>query len=123
MMVRAIDEFPILTVAAAFAAGETTFADGAELRLKESDRISAMAAGLQSMGADVTEQPDGLRVQGGLALTGAFVETFGDHRIGMAFAVAALGASGAVCIADADAIAVSDPHFLSVLDSLRPESF
>jgi 3-phosphoshikimate 1-carboxyvinyltransferase len=120
-MVRAIDEFPILAVAAAFADGETNFADGGELRLKESDRLATMAMGLQSMGADVHEQPDGLCVRGGGTLTGASVETFGDHRIAMAFAVAALGASGPVQIADADAIAVSDPRFLSMLETLRSE--
>jgi 3-phosphoshikimate 1-carboxyvinyltransferase len=120
-MVRAIDEFPILAVAAAFADGETVFADGAELRHKESDRLATMAAGLQRMGVAVREQPDGLLVEGGGRLAGATVETFGDHRIAMAFAVAALGASGPVRIEDADSIAVSDPRFLAVLETLRAE--
>ncbi len=120
-MVRAIDEFPILAVAAAFADGETVFADGAELRHKESDRLATMAAGLQRMGVAVREQPDGLVVEGGGRLAGATVETFGDHRIAMAFAVAALGASGPVRIEDADSIAVSDPRFLAVLETLRAE--
>ena len=120
-MVRAIDEFPILAVAACFAEGETSFTDGAELRVKESDRLAAMAVGLQSMGASVVELPDGLRIRGQVPLAGAAVESFGDHRIAMAFAIAALGSGGSVRISEADAIAVSDPRFLSVLESLRSE--
>lgn len=118
MMVRAIDEFPILAVAAAFADGETIFADGAELRIKESDRLRAMAEGLTALGATLEESADGMRIRGG-SLTGGRVASQGDHRIAMAFAVAALGASGSVEIAGADAIAVSDPRFLAVLDELR----
>ena len=121
-MVRAIDEFPILAVAACFAKGETRFSDGAELRVKESDRLAAMALGLQSMGASLKEHSDGLWIQGGQPLSGATVESFGDHRIAMAFAIAALGAGGAVHIKDAEAVAVSDPRFLTVLEALRGEN-
>ncbi len=117
-MLRAIDEFPVLAVAAAVAQGETVFADGAELRVKESDRIVAMAAGLARLGANVTERPDGLVVVGG-RLGGGEIESHGDHRVAMAFVVAALAASGPVVVHGADAIAVSDPGFLLTLAELR----
>jgi cyclohexadieny/prephenate dehydrogenase / 3-phosphoshikimate 1-carboxyvinyltransferase len=117
-MLRAIDEFPVLAVAAAAAHGTTRFADGAELRVKESDRIAAMASGLAALGAKVEEQRDGLVVHGG-ALHGGAVESHGDHRIAMAFVIAALVASAPVTIRGADAIAVSDPGFLLTLASLR----
>jgi 3-phosphoshikimate 1-carboxyvinyltransferase len=119
-MVRAIDEFPILAVAAAFAEGETIFADGAELRVKETDRLRAMAAGLTRLGATLEESAEGMRIRGG-SLCGGRVASHGDHRIAMAFAVAALGASDTVEIDGADAIGVSDPHFLAVLEKLRTE--
>ena len=74
------------------------------------------------MGASLKEHSDGLWIQGGQPLSGATVESFGDHRIAMAFAVAALGSGGAVHIKDADAVAVSDPRFLTVLEALRTEN-
>jgi len=117
-MLRAIDEFPVLAVAAAVASGETRFADGAELRVKESDRIAAMAIGLGRLGIAVEERPDGLVVHGG-RLGGGEVESHADHRVAMAFAVAALAASAPVTIRGADAIAVSDPGFLLTLAKLR----
>jgi len=117
-MLRAIDEFPVLAVAAAAATGTTRFADGAELRVKESDRIAAMATGLARLGIAVEESADGLVVHGG-SLGGGEVESHADHRIAMAFVVAALAASGPVTIHGADAIAVSDPGFLLSLASLR----
>ena len=117
-MLRAIDEFPILAVAAAFATGPTHFGDGAELRVKESDRIAAMAAGLAALGATVVEEKVGLLVHGGAALRGGTVESHGDHRVAMAFVVAALGAQAPVLIRGADAIAVSDPGFLATLAGL-----
>jgi 3-phosphoshikimate 1-carboxyvinyltransferase len=117
-MLRAIDEFPVLAVAAAVAQGETRFADGAELRVKESDRIAAMAAGLSRLDVTVVESADGLVVSGG-RLGGGEVESHGDHRIAMAFVVAALAASAPVTVHGADAIAVSDPGFLVTLASLR----
>jgi 3-phosphoshikimate 1-carboxyvinyltransferase len=117
-MLRAIDEFPVLAVAAAVAHGETRFADGAELRVKESDRIAAMAVGLARLGISVEERADGLVVRGG-RLGGGEVESHADHRIAMAFVVAALAASAAVTIRGADAIAVSDPGFLLTLAELR----
>ena len=118
MMLRAIDEFPVLVVAATCAHGETRFADGGELRVKESDRIAAVAGGLRGLGAAVEETADGLVVRGPLALDGGEVDSRGDHRIAMAFAIAALVARGAVTIRGASAIAVSDPDFLATLAAL-----
>jgi 3-phosphoshikimate 1-carboxyvinyltransferase len=117
-LLRAIDEFPVLAVAAAAARGVTRFADGAELRTKETDRIAAMAAGLGRLGIAVVERPDGLEVIGG-RLGGGEVESRGDHRIAMAFAVAGLAAVAPVTIRGAAAIAVSDPGFLATLARLR----
>jgi len=120
-MLRAIDEFPVLAVAAALAAGETRFRDAGELRVKESDRIAAMAAGLRALGAEVSELPDGLVVRGPSVLGGGVVESRGDHRVAMAFAIAALAARAPVEIRGADAIPVSDPGFLGTLARLRGE--
>ena len=117
-MLRAIDEFPVLAVAAAAADGVTRFADGAELRVKESDRIAAMATGLRALGISVEESEDGMVVHGG-RLGGGTVESHADHRIAMAFVVAALVAAAPVTIRGADAIAVSDPGFLLTLATLR----
>jgi 3-phosphoshikimate 1-carboxyvinyltransferase len=106
----AIDEFPALMVAAACAEGETMLTGAAELRVKESDRIAATAAGLEALGARVEERPDGMRVTGG-ALTGGTVHSLGDHRIAMAFAMAALRASGPVRITDCGNVDTSFPGF------------
>lgn len=112
-----IDELPVLAVAAAFADGVTTIRDAAELRLKESDRIEAMAAELAALGVGVEELPDGLVVRGGLAPRGT-VRSHGDHRVAMALAVAGLGPSGAVQIEDFAASAVTWPGFIDDLRSL-----
>jgi 3-phosphoshikimate 1-carboxyvinyltransferase len=86
--------------------------------VKESDRIAALAENLRRMGATVEERPDGLRVEGRAAgkLRGAEIEPHGDHRIAMAFAIAALGANGATLIRDADCAGVSYPTFFDDLD-------
>ncbi|MDG2303808.1 MAG: 3-phosphoshikimate 1-carboxyvinyltransferase [Candidatus Binatia bacterium] len=118
-MLRAIDEFPALAVAAAVAEGSTRFADGAELRVKESDRIAAMTQGLSRLGVQVQEAADGLVVHGGSGIGGGEVETHRDHRIAMAFAVAGLVARGPVRIRQADIMAVSDPGFLRTLRRLQ----
>jgi 3-phosphoshikimate 1-carboxyvinyltransferase len=89
------------------------------LRVKESDRISALAEGFRSMGADIEEQPDGFHVRGRRRLRGGEVDARNDHRLAMAFAIAALGASGPTAIQDAGAAAVSYPEFFAVLESLR----
>jgi 3-phosphoshikimate 1-carboxyvinyltransferase len=90
-----------------------------ELRVKESDRISALADGLRRMGGDIEELPDGFHVRGARRLRGGEVDARNDHRLAMAFAIAALGASGPTVIADAGAAAVSYPEFFAVLESLR----
>lgn len=110
-----IDEVPILAVAGACAEGRFSVAGASELRVKESDRIAALVEGLRAMGASVEERPDGLAVDGGRALRGAAVRSHGDHRIAMAFAVAALGASGDTEIEDAECASVSFPEFYDVL--------
>ena len=118
-MLRAIDEFPVLAVAACCAAGVTRFADAGELRVKESDRLAAMAEGLRRLGASLEEQPDGMTIRGPTRFAGGVVESQGDHRVAMAFAIAALVAAGPVEIRGAEAIAVSYPEFLATLDDLR----
>jgi 3-phosphoshikimate 1-carboxyvinyltransferase len=106
----AIDEFPALFVAAACAHGETTLAGARELRVKESDRIAAMADGLAALGVTAEPRDDGMRVRGG-PLGGGRVASRGDHRIAMAFAMAALRAREAVVIDDCDNVATSFPGF------------
>jgi 3-phosphoshikimate 1-carboxyvinyltransferase len=115
----AIDELPILAVAAALAEGETTIAGAGELRLKESDRIAALEQ-LRHLGAAVEATPDGLviRGSGGRRLDGARVASHGDHRIAMAFAVAGMVADGGVEIADAECADVSFPGFFAQLAEL-----
>ncbi len=117
-----IDEVPALAVAAAYAEGRTVIRDAAELRVKETDRIAATAAFLRAMGAAVEERPDGLVVDGGRPLHGAAVDSRGDHRIAMAAAVAALGASGPTTIRGAGAASVSFPGFWDALGALAPGS-
>ncbi len=113
-----IDEFPILCIAAASAEGVTTISGAGELRVKESDRIAAMAAGLKRMGVDAEERPDGISIHGTGALRGAEVESFGDHRIAMAMAVAGLIAEGTTVIRGASAIGISFPKFFDQLSRL-----
>ena len=113
-----IDELPVLGALATHG-GELRVTGAQELRVKESDRISALADGLRRMGADIDELPDGFHVRGRQRLRGGEVDARNDHRLAMAFAVAALGASGPTVIHDAGAAAVSYPEFFSVLESLR----
>lgn len=112
------DLFPILCVAGAFAKGTTTLGGAPQLRFKESDRIKAMAAGLKAMGAKVREREDGLVIEGGKALRGASIETHEDHRILMAFSVAALRAQGPLRLSEHESYAVSYPTFLQDLRRL-----
>lgn len=109
----AIDEFPVLFVAAALAEGETVVTGAAELRVKESDRIAVMAEGLRALGVEAEPRPDGMRIQGGSLRAGA-VHSHGDHRIAMSFAVAAARAAGPVRIEDVANVATSFPGFLQV---------
>jgi 3-phosphoshikimate 1-carboxyvinyltransferase len=111
-----VDEVPALAVAAAFAQGTFTVTGARELRIKESDRIAALAEGLGAMGASVRELPDGLVIEGGRPLTGAAVRSQGDHRIAMALSIAALGASGATHVDGASCVGVSFPGFYALLE-------
>lgn len=115
---RLIDEIPILAVAAVFATGTTVIRDAAELRVKESDRLTVMASQLNRMGAKITERPDGLEILGGTPLTGGEVDSYNDHRIAMSLAIAALNAGGKTAIQRAEAAAVSYPDFTPTLQRL-----
>ncbi len=107
----AIDEFPVLFIAAAYAEGRTVLRGAEELRVKESDRIQVMADGLQALGAQVQPTPDGIIIDGG-RLAGGEVWAHGDHRIAMSFSVAALRADGVIRIHDCANVATSFPNFL-----------
>lgn len=113
-----IDELPVLAVAATMLPGVSRISEAGELRVKESDRIAAMAAGLGRMGAHVTELPDGLEIRGPCRLLGARVQSRGDHRVAMALAVAGLLAEGETEIEDAECAAISDPEFWDRLEVL-----
>ncbi len=113
-----IDELPALAALATFG-GAMTVHGAAELRVKESDRISALVAGLRSLGASADEFPDGFAIDGSRPLRGGVADACGDHRLAMAFAVAALGARGRSAILGADAVAVSYPGFFQTLESIR----
>ena len=109
----AIDEFPAIFVAAACARGETVLAGAEELRVKESDRIAVMAEGLSALGITVETRPDGLRIEGG-SLTGGRVQAQGDHRIAMAFAMAALAADAPIDITGCAEVDTSFPGFVDM---------
>jgi 3-phosphoshikimate 1-carboxyvinyltransferase len=113
----AIDEFPVLFVAAACAEGETRLTGAEELRVKESDRIQVMADGLHILGVDATPTPDGMVVSGG-PISGGEVESHGDHRIAMAFSIAALRATGPITIHDCANVNTSFPTFVSLAQDL-----
>jgi 3-phosphoshikimate 1-carboxyvinyltransferase len=113
-----IDEIPVLAAIAPFTSEGIEIRDARELRVKESDRIKSIAANLRLMGATLEEFEDGLRVPGRQSLHGASLDSFGDHRIAMAFAVAALRAEGETEIKGADAAVISFPEFFAVLDSV-----
>jgi 3-phosphoshikimate 1-carboxyvinyltransferase len=113
-----IDEIPVLAAIAPYTSGGIEIRDARELRVKESDRIAAIATNLRVMGAQVEEREDGLKIPGGQKLHGAQVDSLGDHRIAMAFAVAALRAEGETQILNADAAAISYPGFFDALESV-----
>jgi 3-phosphoshikimate 1-carboxyvinyltransferase len=115
---RLIDEVPVLAVAAAMARGTTHIRDARELRVKESDRIAAIARELGRLGAVVTEQPDGLVIEGGQPLVGARVSSGGDHRLAMALTVAGLVAEGETVVEDTACIATSFPGFAEAINAL-----
>ncbi len=113
-----IDELPVLGALATFG-GELRVTGAGELRVKESDRIAALVTGLRRLGADAEELPDGFHIRGGTRLAGGAVDAQDDHRLAMAFAVAALGAREPVTIEGAEVVAVSYPTFFEDLDRLR----
>lgn len=116
---KAIDELPIAAVAASFAEGETIIKDAKELRVKETDRIHAMASELGKMGVQVNEFEDGMSISGSESITEAVCSSWGDHRIAMSIAIAGLRAKGETEIVDADCVSVSYPGFFEVIDALR----
>jgi 3-phosphoshikimate 1-carboxyvinyltransferase len=119
LVAQLIDELPVLAVVGTAVEGGLEIRDARELRVKESDRIAATAANLRAMGARVEEFEDGLRVEGPVRLRGARLQSYGDHRIAMAFAVAALAAEGETEIEGAEeCVAVSFPEFFPLLESL-----
>jgi 3-phosphoshikimate 1-carboxyvinyltransferase len=113
-----IDEIPVLAAIAPYTADGMEIRDARELRVKESDRIAAVATNLRAMGAEVEEREDGLKIPGRQKLHGADLDSFGDHRIAMAFAVAALRAEGETTIRRADAAVISYPAFFDTLEGL-----
>ena len=111
-----IDELPVLAAIGPFTSGGIRIRDAKELRVKESDRIALVAKNLRAMGAEVAEFEDGLDVPGGQKLHGATIDSGGDHRIAMAFSVAALRAEGETVIQGAESAAISFPEFFNLLD-------
>ena len=108
-----IDEFPVLSIAAANASGVTRISGAEELRLKESDRLATVVAGLRSVGIEAREFPDGMIIKGGVT-AGGTVDSCADHRIAMAFSIAGLNAVRQVKILNCDNVATSFPSFVSV---------
>jgi 3-phosphoshikimate 1-carboxyvinyltransferase len=113
-----IDEIPVLAAIAPYTSNGLEVRDAGELRTKESDRLAAIAANLHAMGAQMEEFEDGLKIPGGQKLHGADIDSFGDHRIAMAFAIAALRAKGDTTIRGAKAAVISYPAFFKVLETL-----
>ena len=115
---RAIDEFPAICVAASLAEGTTVVSGASELRVKETDRIAAMADNLRRAGVTVVETPDGMEITGAGTLNGCAADSFGDHRIAMSMLVAGLAAQGETSVSDVDCIATSFPGFRKLLDGV-----
>lgn len=118
--VALIDEIPVLAAIAPYTSTGIEIRDARELRVKESDRIAALAKNLRAMNAEVEELEDGLKIPGGQTLRGAEVDSLGDHRIAMASAIAALRAEGETTIHGADAAVISYPEFFQALESVAP---
>ena len=123
-----IDEIPVLAVAAALATGRTVIRNARELRVKETDRITTVVNNLRAMGAQVIEFDDGMEIQGGHPLHAAQIDSFGDHRIAMAFAIAGLFAQGETLISNTDCVNTSYPGFAHHLQAIlehrsSPEDF
>ena len=116
---RVVDELPILALAACYANGTTVISDAEELRVKESDRISATVESLNRLGAKIEETEDGMRITGTHSLTGAEVETHGDHRIAMTNGIVGLLASGVTTVGNSEDASVSYPSFWEVITELQ----
>ncbi|HXH21884.1 MAG TPA: 3-phosphoshikimate 1-carboxyvinyltransferase [Dehalococcoidia bacterium] len=121
-VLSAMDEVPVLAVAAALANGRTVIRDAEELRVKESDRIATVIEGLRRMGVEAEERPDGMVIEGRGRLSGALLESEGDHRLAMAWAVAGLTAQGETTVAGAEAVEISYPSFWRDLGLLGGEA-
>jgi 3-phosphoshikimate 1-carboxyvinyltransferase len=113
-----IDEIPVIAVAAALANGRTAIRNARELRVKETDRIATVVHNLRAMGAEVEEFDDGMEIQGGQPLHGAELDSFGDHRIAMAFAIAGLFATGETLIRNTACVNTSYPGFSHHLEAI-----
>jgi len=118
---RAIDEFPVISVAAAMATGKTVIRDARELRVKETDRIKAMAENLRSAGVQVEESEDGMTVYGVEKFSAFHVDSYGDHRIAMSMLIAGLIAAAPCTVDDTDCIATSFPNFFSLLEQVSAQ--
>lgn len=117
---RMVDEIPVFAVAAALATGVTTIRDAAELRVKEVDRIAAIVKELRGFGVEMEQCPDGLIIRGKASLTGCHCDSWGDHRMAMALAVAALAAEGSTTISDPFCVSSSFPDFWTRLQTVLP---
>ena len=113
-----IDEIPMIAIMAAFAGGQTVIRDAAELKVKETNRIDTVTAGLKAMGADITPTDDGMIIEGTGHLNGASIQSYLDHRIAMAFSVAGLASDGETQIVDSQCVDVSYPEFYATLNSI-----
>ncbi len=113
-----IDEIPVLAVAASMAEGKTIIRGAEELRVKETDRLKAIATELKKLGAKIKEFPDGLEISGPAKLRGTLVQSYADHRMAMALAVAGLVAQGETAIENAEAVNISFPNFFEILETL-----
>ena len=113
-----IDEIPMIAIMAAFADGQTVIRDAAELKVKETNRIDTVTAGLKAMGADITPTDDGMIIEGTGQLNGASIQRYLDHRIAMAFSVAGLASDGETQIVDSQCVDVSYPEFYATLNSV-----
>lgn len=113
-----IDEIPMIAIMAAFADGQTVIRDAAELKVKETNRIDTVTAGLKAMGADITPTDDGIIIEGTGHLNGASIQSHLDHRIAMAFSVAGLASDGETQIVDSQCVDVSYPEFYATLNSI-----
>ena len=119
MIPTLIDEIPMIAVMAAHAEGTTVIKDAAELKVKETNRIDTVTEGLKAMGAEITPTDDGMIIEGGTSLTGAHIQSYLDHRIAMAFAIAGLTAQGETIIENSQCVDVSYPEFFTTLESLQ----